>query len=181
MESWHSLCRCLDVLCFVRDTDLAVVERSGTQVSIMAVRGNSVSAQVVPLFPRSTICRGTDLVKYAVTKGALMNELTKSEKRKCRELIQLGLNRECAKFVEQIRNLSQTTSEDPHAQYIAIYRKTRTFDKHVAWRYDDMRGSKYLPTVASLLADKVIREDEIVGFSDENREHISRSASIRYA
>ena len=38
MESWHSLCRCLDVLCFVRDTDLAVVERSGTQVSIMAVR-----------------------------------------------------------------------------------------------------------------------------------------------
>ena len=56
---------------------------------------------------------------------------------------------------------------------------TRTFDKHVAWRYDDMRGSKYLPTVASLLADKVIREDEIVGFSDENREHILRSASIR--
>ena len=39
----------------------------------------------------------------------------------------------------------------------------RTFDKHVAWRYDDMCGSKYLPTVASLLADKVIREDEIVG------------------
>ena len=111
----------------------------------------------------------------------IMNELTKSEKRKCRELIQLGLNRECAKFVEQIRNLSQTTSEDPHAQYIAIYRKTRTFDKHVAWRYDDMRGSKYLPTVASLLADKVIREDEIVGFSDENREHILRSASIRQA
>ena len=60
-----------------------------------------------------------------------MIELTKSEKRKCRELIQLGLNRECAKFVEQIRNLSQTTSEDPQAQYIAIYRKTRTFDKHV--------------------------------------------------
>ena len=29
----------------------------------------------------------------------IMNELTKSEKRKCRELIQLGLNRECAKFV----------------------------------------------------------------------------------
>ena len=32
---------------------------------------DSVSAQVVPLFPWSTICRGTDLVKYAVTKGAL--------------------------------------------------------------------------------------------------------------
>ena len=31
----------------------------------------NVSAQVVPLLPRSTICRGTDLVKYAVTKGAL--------------------------------------------------------------------------------------------------------------
>ena len=30
-----------------------------------------MSAQVVPLLPRSTICRGTDLVKYAVTKGTL--------------------------------------------------------------------------------------------------------------
>ena len=30
-----------------------------------------MSAQVVPLFPRLTICRGTDLVKYAVMKGAL--------------------------------------------------------------------------------------------------------------
>ena len=70
----------------------------------------NVSAQVVPLLPRSTICRGTDLVKYAVTKGALMNELTKSEKRKCRELIQLGLNRECAKFVEQIEHILRFAS-----------------------------------------------------------------------
>ena len=31
----------------------------------------NVSAQVVPLLSRSTICRGTDLVKYAVTKGTL--------------------------------------------------------------------------------------------------------------
>ena len=111
--------------------------------------GQRIFERGIPLLPRSTICRGTDLVKYEVTKGTL--------------------------------TMASTTSEDPHAQYIAIYRKTRTFDKHVAWRYDDMRGSKYLPTVASLLADKVIREDEIVGFSDENREHILRSASIRYA
>ena len=70
----------------------------------------NVSAQVVPLLPRSTICRGTDLVKYAVTKGALMNELTESEKSECRELIQLGLNRECAKFVEQIEHILRFAS-----------------------------------------------------------------------
>ena len=43
-------------------------------------------------------------------KAILHNELTKSEKRKCRELIQLGLNRECAKFIEHIEHISRSAS-----------------------------------------------------------------------
>ena len=33
--------------------------------------GQRIFERGIPLFPRSIVCRGTDLVKYAVTKGAL--------------------------------------------------------------------------------------------------------------
>ena len=33
--------------------------------------GQRIFERGIPLLPRSTICRGTDLVKYAVTKGTL--------------------------------------------------------------------------------------------------------------
>ena len=49
------------------------------------------------------------------------SELTKSEKRISRELIHRGLERECMRFVEDIRRLSSATYEDVHAQYIDIY------------------------------------------------------------
>ena len=106
-------------------------------------------------------------------------ELTKSEKRVSRELIQRGLERECKLFVDEIRKLANETREDVHAQYIDIYRKTKSFDKHVAWRYDDMRGSKYLPCVASLLGDKILEEDELVGYSEENLRRIHIMAGMK--
>lgn len=33
--------------------------------------GQRIFERGIPLFPRSTACRGVDLVKYAVTKGTL--------------------------------------------------------------------------------------------------------------
>ena len=33
--------------------------------------GQRIFERGIPLFPQSTVCRGTDLVKYAVTKGTL--------------------------------------------------------------------------------------------------------------
>lgn len=100
------------------------------------------------------------------------SELTKSEKRISRELIHRGLERECMRFVEDIRRLSSATYEDVHAQYIDIYRKTKTFDKHVAWRYDEMTGSRYLSCVASLVSDGILTVDEIGGYSEEHQREI---------
>ncbi len=106
-------------------------------------------------------------------------ELTKTEKRISRELIQRGLERECTRFIGEMRNLVNETREDVHAHYIDIYRKTKSFDKHVAWRYDGMTGSKYLHCVASLVSDKILSDDEIVGYSEEIRERIFRMAGRR--
>lgn len=111
---------------------------------------------------------------------SVWSELTKSEKRVSRELIQRGLERECARFIEEIRKLANEAREDVHAQYIDIYRKSKNFDQHVARRYDHMTGSKYLHCVASLVSDKILADDEIVGYSEDNRDRIFLMAGRQY-
>ena len=88
--------------------------------------------------------------------------LTKADKRKCRELIHVGLERECEKYVKEMQKLVNTpiplaelnepyreengfSVEGPwHKRYIALYKKTASFDKHIAQRYDGMTGGHYL-------------------------------------
>ena len=87
--------------------------------------------------------------------------LTKADKRKCRELIHVGLERECEKYVKEMQKLVNTpiplaelnepyreengfSVEGPwHKRYIALYKKTASFDKHIAQRYDGMTGGHY--------------------------------------
>ena len=84
--------------------------------------------------------------------------LTKADKRKCRELIHVGLERECEKYVKEMQKLAskpipQAELNEPyreesgfsiegpwHKRYIALYKKTASFDKHIAQRYDGMTG-----------------------------------------
>ena len=91
--------------------------------------------------------------------------LTKADKRKCRELIHVGLERECEKYVKEMQKLAskpipQAELNEPyreesgfsiegpwHKRYIALYKKTASFDKHIAQRYDGMTGGHYLDIV----------------------------------
>ena len=84
--------------------------------------------------------------------------LTKADKRKCRELIHVGLERECEKYVKGMQKLAskpipQAELNEPyreesgfsiegpwHKRYIALYKKTASFHKHIAQRYDGMTG-----------------------------------------
>lgn len=111
-------------------------------------------------------------------------ELTKSDKRLCRELIHVGLERECRKFVEDVQKISSKpiplaelnapyqeengfSVEGPwHKQYIKIFNKVRTFDKHVAGCYDGKSGSRCIEPVLALYCDDVITDDEISGYSE---------------
>ena len=119
-------------------------------------------------------------------------QLTKADKRHCRELIHIGLERECEKFVKDIQRLANKpiplgelnepyreengrSVEGPwHKRYIALYKKTVSFDKHIADRYDGMSGGHYIDGVLSLYCDGIITDEEINVLSDEPREFISR-------
>lgn len=118
--------------------------------------------------------------------------LTKADKRHCRELIHIGLERECEKFVKDIQQLANKpiplaelnepyreengwSVEGPwHKRYIALYKKTATFDKHIARHYDGMSGGHYIDGVLRLYCDGIITDDEIAVLSDEPREFIIR-------
>ena len=118
--------------------------------------------------------------------------LTKGDKRKCRELIHIGLERECEKFVRQMQQLANKSIplaelnkpyreengrsvEGPwHKRYIALYKKTASFDKHVAYRYDGMTGGHYIDGVLGLYIDNIITDEEIALLSDEPREFLTR-------
>ena len=113
--------------------------------------------------------------------------LTKADKRKCRELIHVGLERECEKYVKEMQKLVNTpiplaelnepyreengfSVEGPwHKRYIALYKKTASCDKHIAQRYDGMTGGHYLDGVLSLYCEGIISDDEIAPLSDEPR------------
>jgi len=113
--------------------------------------------------------------------------LTKADKRLCRELMHLGLERECKKFVMDIQELStkaipleelnapyqeeegRSVDGPWHKRYIALFRKTQSFDKHVARRYDGISGGHYLDCVLDLYCSDLISDEEIEPFSEEPR------------
>jgi len=116
--------------------------------------------------------------------------LTKADKRRCRELIHIGLERECEKFVKDIQKLASKSIplaelnapyceengrsvEGPwHKRYIALYKLTDKFDKHVARRYDGMSGGHYVECVLGLYLDGIITDEEIASLSNEVRDFI---------
>lgn len=117
-------------------------------------------------------------------------ELTKSDKKLCRKLMHIGIERECEKSVREMQKLSSRpipldelnepyreengfAVEGPwHKRYIAIFRKVKNFDKHVARRYDGITGSRYLDCVLDLYYNDVITDEEIASFSDTLRDYL---------
>lgn len=118
--------------------------------------------------------------------------LTKADKRHCRELIHTGLERECEKFVKDMQQLANKpipleelnepyreengwSVEGPwHKRYFALYKKAATFDNHVAQHYDGMSAGHYIDGVIRLYCDGIITDEEIAVLSDEPRELIMR-------
>lgn len=119
----------------------------------------------------------------------------KKDKRILRELMHLGLERECQKYVKSMLALAERSIplaelnapyqevdgrsvEGPwHKRYIQLFRKTMEFDKHVARRYDGAQGARCLDCVLDLYCDDLISDEEIAGLSDEVREFLIRCKS----
>lgn len=108
-------------------------------------------------------------------------ELSKSQKKIARELIEKSLQTECAQFLEEIeRFLSNREQKEkaPHETYLNLYKKVKSFDKHIAKRYDDLRGSTYFIILAGLFLDKILVTEDLDRFDEEMRERLLNALKL---
>ena len=96
-----------------------------------------------------------------------MIELTKSQKKIFRELIALGLQRECQSFkdkIEQFTGSSEWETGNPQELYHKLYNIVITFDKHIAIRYNGLSSSRYFNTVLDLFYNDILIPEDIARF-----------------
>lgn len=92
-------------------------------------------------------------------------ELSKKDKRIARELIQKGLQKEFQQGLQQFDAILQNwknEQQDNKDTYHNLYKSVRDFDKHIAQRYDNMKGSTYLLILIAQLRDGLISEEDLV-------------------
>lgn len=107
-------------------------------------------------------------------------ELSKSQKRFARELIEKSLQIECAQFLEKIETsiVNSKKSTNPHKAYLNLYKKVKSFDKHIAKRYDDLRGSKYFVILVGLFIDEILTQEDFDCFDDELKEKLLNTVKL---
>ena len=100
-----------------------------------------------------------------------MHQLSKREKKIARQCIDKGLDAEFREGLQItaaiIQDWSSGKFESNREAYHALYRAISTKDRAIGRRYDDLGGSSWLITVASIFSDGYISEVDIKDFSDE--------------
>lgn len=102
-------------------------------------------------------------------------EFSKSEKKIVRQLIETALQRDFEACITDVDNIIQQWKSkklDNRKTYQEVFRKVRENDKYIARMYDDITGSRYMMTLQRLLANKVISEDDLAGFSEKTKNEI---------
>jgi hypothetical protein len=109
-------------------------------------------------------------------------ELPKSQKKIARSVIEIGLMREFRTALEDFEKLIQEWKEkklDDRDAYHKMYKAVESHDKHIARRYDGMRGSDYVPIMVCQIFDGVIAKDDILEFEPEVRENILKLVEMK--
>lgn len=108
-------------------------------------------------------------------------ELSKSQKKLARELIDTALQRECDRFLEEtktfIANRAQGNKK-PHEAYLKLYKSVEAFDERIEKTYDDLRGSKYFMIIIGLVLDKVLTPDDVNRFDEELKAKLAYAIRI---
>lgn len=102
-------------------------------------------------------------------------ELPKSQKKVAREIIEKGLQREYQNGIEKVDAVIEKWKSgklDNREAYLSMYKKLTSHDKHLARRYDNMSGSKYLMIISGQVADGVVSFDEIGKLNDQAKQVI---------
>jgi hypothetical protein len=102
-------------------------------------------------------------------------ELPKLQKKVAREIIEKGLQREYQNGIEKVDAVIKKWKSgklDNREAYLSMYKKLTSHDKHLARRYDNMSGSKYLMIISGQVADGIISFDELDGLNDQAKQVI---------
>jgi len=108
-------------------------------------------------------------------------DLSKKDKKACRELIETGIQREFTSGLEEAESILcnwKSRKKGVKDTYYALYKMIKEFDKYIGRRYDGITGSHYLSSVAVLVRDKIISPEECSPFSEDVRHVIFRMAGL---
>jgi hypothetical protein len=108
-------------------------------------------------------------------------ELSKKDKRIARELIEKGLQKEFQQGLQQFDAILQkwkNEQQDNRDVYHHLYKSVRDFDKHIARRYDNIKGSMYTMILGAQLADKLISEDNLAEMNPDARNEVLSWARV---
>lgn len=102
----------------------------------------------------------------------MYHELSKSEKKLARILIEKGVDTEFRIALEETDKILsewKVSCLDNRTVYQKLFKKIHERNKRIANRYDGLSGSRYLFTVALIYADGQITEEDIKKISEKNR------------
>lgn len=104
-------------------------------------------------------------------------DLSKKDKKIARLLIDKALDAQYKAALEEAQELISSWRKEElnnRDAYLRLYKILDRHDNSIARRYNGLGGSRYLMTVASVLYDGFITNDDLKDFSDEPKEIINR-------
>jgi len=104
-------------------------------------------------------------------------DLTKSEKKTARAIIEKGLQKEFESSILKLDAIIEQWKNqiiDNRSAYHSLYSSMQTSDKHIAKRYDYMKGSKYLMIIIGQLIENVITEEDLGEFPQDIKEYLKK-------
>jgi len=107
--------------------------------------------------------------------------LTKKEKKIAAQIIEKGVQADFKAGLEKAKKVItdwENEKTDNRAAYHKLYKTITNHDKKISKRYDGLGGSDYLMTVAVILFEEQITEEDIKDFSDEAKQFIYRWISV---
>lgn len=111
----------------------------------------------------------------------MYRDLSKREKKIARACIDKGVDAEFKAGLEKAKKEILRWEKgdlDNRAAYQKLYKTITGHDKRIQKRYDGLTGSRYLVTVAAILFDGQITEEDIREFSEEAKQSINNWISV---
>ncbi|MEO3406577.1 hypothetical protein AAFN85_21865 [Mucilaginibacter sp. CAU 1740] len=102
-------------------------------------------------------------------------ELSKTDKKIVRELMENGITEHFRRGVRQFDDLIQqlkNSSKTPKEQYHELFSEVIDFDKHIAELYDGRTGSRYLLILANQIFLDLVDEKELDRLSPDTKEKL---------